>query len=83
LLAIVAAPPFFYGAVFSAQKIRSAISKSGMRPIARQNIEVAHDLIAEPRTPWRIMRNGISTLKIRVKRRLRFWWHRPAVSFLM
>jgi hypothetical protein len=23
----------------------------------------------------------LSTLKIRVKRRLRFWWHRPAVSF--
>jgi hypothetical protein len=54
-----------------------------LRPIALQNIEVAHDLIAKPRTLWRIMRNGLSTLKIRVKRRLSFWWHRPAVSFLM
>jgi hypothetical protein len=26
-----------------------------------------------------IMRNGLSTLKIRVKRRLSIWWHRPAV----
>jgi hypothetical protein len=52
-----------------------------LRPIALQNIQTAHDLIAGARPLWRIMRNGLSTLKIRVKRRLSIWWHRPAVSF--
>jgi hypothetical protein len=28
-------------------------------------------------------RQKLSTLKIRVKRRLSIWWHRPAVSFWM
>jgi hypothetical protein len=27
--------------------------------------------------------HGLSTLKIRVKRRLNIWWHRPVVSFSM
>src|SRR6202023_384222 len=57
--------------------------------IVLQNIEIAHDLIAKrshPRvTPedvlWRIRRKRLSTLKIRVKRRLSIWCHRPAVSF--
>jgi hypothetical protein len=50
-------------------------------PIARQNIEMAHDLVAKPLTLWRIMRNGLSTLIIRVKCRLSILGHRPAVSF--
>jgi hypothetical protein len=37
--------------------------------VAPQNIEITHDLIA-PLIAWRIVRNGLSTLKIRVKRRL-------------
>ena len=28
-------------------------------------------------------RQKLSTLKIRVKRRLNIWWHRPPVSFWM
>jgi hypothetical protein len=50
-------------------------------PIALQNIELAHDLAAKPHTLWRSARNGLSTLRIRVKRRLSICCHRLAVGF--
>jgi hypothetical protein len=37
------------------------------RSVTVQNIEKANDLIAGARAAWRIGRNGLSTLKIRVK----------------
>jgi hypothetical protein len=73
LLAIVAISPSLTPPDLSHKKNRERDQQRRnpvLRPIAPQNIQVAHDLIARPRTHGRIMRNGLSTLKIRVKRRL-------------
>jgi hypothetical protein len=50
-------------------------------PIARQNIEMPRDLVVKPLALRPIMRNGLSTLIIRVKCRLSILRHRPVVSF--
>jgi hypothetical protein len=84
LLAIVATSPSLAAANFirgNKRKRDQQKRNPALRPIAPENIQGAHDLIAKPHTLERIMRNGLSTLKIRVKRRLSIWWHRPAVSF--
>jgi hypothetical protein len=78
---------FFIVALRREKIFGSAICKKPKAPvrpsIAVQYIEKANDLIAGLRAARQITRNGLSTLRIRVKRRLNIWCHRPAVSFQM
>jgi hypothetical protein len=84
LLAIVAVPPFFAPPIASPQSFKSAIGKyftwHSRYQAAAQIIEIPHDLVVGRRRGPGV-RNGLSTLIIRVKRRLSILRHRPAVSF--
>jgi hypothetical protein len=84
LLAIVPASPPSRQQLFETKKSATAMSiepKSALSAIVLQNIEIARRSHRGCSHAVPIMRNGLSTLIIRVKWRLSICCHRSAVSF--